>query len=55
MIDESNKGKLNFISLNYIASVLNYGGRVSDDKDEILIKTMSSNFFNIDITNHEIE
>lgn len=39
--------------LNFICASINYGGRVTDDKDEILIKTILKNYINADILKDE--
>ncbi len=36
-------------ALNYLISECNYGGRVTDDKDRRLIKTLLRTFFNEDM------
>lgn len=35
-----------FDALNYLAAECNYGGRVTDDKDRRLIKTLLSDYYN---------
>lgn len=37
--------------LNYLGSEINYGGRVTDDKDVRLIKTILSRYINEDAVN----
>lgn len=44
MINESEGGALEFKVLIYTASVINYGGRVVDDKDERFIRTFAKRF-----------
>lgn len=39
--------------LNFICASINYGGRVTDDKDEVLIKTILKNYLNKDVLNDE--
>eukprot|EP00898_Chlorokybus_atmophyticus_P003847 jgi/Chlat1/4463/Chrsp29S04567 len=44
LIDEA-EGGTPFAALNYITSECNYGGRVTDDKDRILIKAVLENVY----------
>lgn len=37
--------------LNYLGSEINYGGRVTDDKDVRLIKTILMKYINADVLN----
>lgn len=36
-----------FDALNYLAAECNYGGRVTDDKDRRLIKTLLLDYYNL--------
>jgi len=38
-----------FKVLNYLGAEINYGGRVTDDKDVRLIKTIMARYVNADI------
>mmetsp|Transcript_17277 Transcript_17277/g.12263 ORF Transcript_17277/g.12263 Transcript_17277/m.12263 type:complete len:187 (+) Transcript_17277:8621-9181(+) len=40
-----------YVSLNYIVSEVNYGGRVTDDKDIRLIKAMLKKYFTSEVMN----
>eukprot|EP00801_Mesodinium_rubrum_P000083 Mrub_00083.p1 GENE.Mrub_00083~~Mrub_00083.p1 ORF type:complete len:1986 (+),score=436.27 Mrub_00083:724-5958(+) len=53
MINESEGGALEFKVLIYTASVINYGGRVVDDKDERFIQTFAKRFMNEDMVRKE--
>jgi len=44
MLEETNK--VEFKVLRFNASVINYGGRVTDDKDERFIMTFANRFIN---------
>lgn len=39
--------------LNFICASINYGGRVTDDKDELLIKTILKNYLNPSVLNDQ--
>jgi len=38
--------KIDYKAINYLTSECNYGGRVTDDKDRILIKTLLDDYYN---------
>lgn len=38
-----------FQILNYFVAVINYGGRITDNKDERLMVSLLQNFFNSDL------
>lgn len=40
-----------YIALNYLVAEVNYGGRVTDDKDLRLIKALLKKYFHPDILN----
>jgi len=50
MIEESDE--LQYKVVRILASVINYGGRVTDDKDERFIKTLVKRFINADMNNN---
>jgi dynein heavy chain len=35
--------------INFLGAEINYGGRVTDDKDVRLIKTILKNYINVDV------
>lgn len=43
---EGSSGEIPFDALNYLAAECNYGGRVTDDKDRKLIKTLLLDYYN---------
>lgn len=43
---EGSTGEIPFDALNYLAAECNYGGRVTDDKDRRLIKTLLLDYYN---------
>lgn len=47
MIDEQDN--LQFTVIRILAAVINYGGRVTDDKDERFIRTLVNRFLNPDM------
>jgi dynein heavy chain len=50
-LDEYNE--IPFKVLNFICASINYGGRVTDDKDELLIKSILKNFLNSEVLKDE--
>ena len=38
--------KIDYNAIKYLTGECNYGGRVTDDKDRILIMTLLSDFYN---------
>jgi len=44
-LDESSSS-IPFDAINYLAAECNYGGRVTDDKDRKLIKTLLLDYYN---------
>lgn len=51
MLEETNK--VEFKVLRFNASVINYGGRVTDGKDERFISTFAKRFINEDMVTLE--
>ncbi len=53
-LDESEAQKdIPFMALKYLIAECNYGGRVTDDKDRLLITTLLNDYFNPDVLDKE--
>jgi len=49
MLNLESQPEVPFIALNYLIACVNYGGRVTDDKDIRTIKAMLKNLFRSEI------
>lgn len=48
-LSEAEQGSIPFEALKYMTSECYYGGRVTDDKDRILINTLLEDYYNQDV------
>ena len=48
-LQEDETGQIPFPALKYMTSECYYGGRVTDDKDRILINTLLEDYYNVDV------
>ena len=48
-LNEAEPGTIPFEALKYMTAECYYGGRVTDDKDRILIITLLNDYYNMDV------